>query len=134
MKLRCRLFGHDWRPDRVHLFGVCRRCPAVKGEPHPFQISPGRSTTQRPGETPSQAMARLMEGFDLGPVAARLEVGKGVLPALRATIPAAAKEPRWTGPPSSALFGIPIVPCDDVPPGKWRLLDTNGHVMKSGTL
>lgn len=42
MKVRCRLFGHDWRPDQVHLFGVCRRCPAVKTEPHPFQISPDR--------------------------------------------------------------------------------------------
>lgn len=35
--IRCRLLGHHWRPDRVHLFGVCRRCRTAKQDPHPSQ-------------------------------------------------------------------------------------------------
>lgn len=134
MKLRCRLFGHDWRPDRVHLFGVCRRCPAVKDEPHLFQISPGRSTTRRPGEKPSAAMARLMDGVDLGPVPAQMEVGEGLLTILRAVTIPTAEGKLWAAPPLSRPFGVPVVLGDDLAPGAWRLRDTNGNVVKSGTL
>lgn len=83
----------------------------------------------------SEILDQLREFTDAlprGPVPARLEVGKGVLTVLCAAIPA--EEPRWTGPPPSALFGIPVVPSDDVPPGEWRLLDTDGAVIDSGTL
>lgn len=50
MSLRCRLFGHDWRPDSISLFGVCRRCGVPSDQPQPGQnamvvLSPGKLIT-----------------------------------------------------------------------------------------
>lgn len=33
----CRRSGHDWRPDRIYLFGVCRRCGVPSDKPQPGQ-------------------------------------------------------------------------------------------------
>lgn len=73
-----------------------------------------------------------MDRLPRGPVPARMETGLGVLEVLRAAAPAE-ERPAWI-PPLSAVVGLPIVPCDDMQPGEWRLIDTDGNVIGEGTL
>ncbi len=67
------------------------------------------------------------------PVASRLEVGAAVLDVLRATIPPAEPAP-WGPSPMARLTGVPIVQNDELGPAGWRLLDSAGEILKSGTL
>jgi hypothetical protein len=46
----------------------------------------------------------------------------------------AAERPPWDPPALSALFGVPIVPREDLEAGAWRVVDTDGHMIYSGTL
>lgn len=38
--IRCRVLGHDWRPDSIYLFGVCRRCGVPSDIAQPGQNDP----------------------------------------------------------------------------------------------
>lgn len=38
--IRCRILGHDWRPDKIYLFGVCRRCGTPSDTAQPGQNDP----------------------------------------------------------------------------------------------
>ena len=39
MRFLCCLLYHDYRPDRVYIFGVCRRCGHIAEHPQPQQHS-----------------------------------------------------------------------------------------------
>lgn len=38
--IRCRILGHDWPPDRIYLYGVCRRCGIPSDTAQPEQNDP----------------------------------------------------------------------------------------------
>ena len=77
----------------------------------------------------------LMERPQLG----RVEVGSDAYALLKARFLAETQpEFRPAGyipPPESAtMYGVPVVTPDGMDPRAWRLLDTDGHVLKEGTL
>lgn len=69
------------------------------------------------------------------PVPSRLEAGAAVLDVLRAGLglPSAGPAP-WGVSPAAALTALPMVQNDELGPAGWRLLDSEGAVITSGTL
>lgn len=64
------------------------------------------------------------------PVPGRLEVGTLLHQTLREAAGRADGATPWAPPP--ALFGVHIVPCEDIEPDAWRLLDTDGELISEG--
>lgn len=67
-----------------------------------------------------------------GPVPSRLEVGALVHQRLKELASPQSETPLWPSP--SAMYGITVVPREDLEPDAWRLLDTDGAEMQSGRL
>lgn len=76
-------------------------------------------------------LKRLADRMPSPPPTRRLEVGPGVLAALKASAPAPTP---WWSPAMAALTGIPVMEPEGMTPGAWRLLDSDGAVICEGTL
>lgn len=66
------------------------------------------------------------------PVPGRLEVGTLLHQTLREAAGRADGATPWAPPP--ALFGVQIVPREDLEPVAWRLLDTDGELIREGAV
>lgn len=79
---------------------------------------------------PGDLLADLIAARDtlFPPSPRRVEVGPGVADYLRRTAPAPAS------PAPADLWAIPIVETDGIPPGGWRIVETDGVVRTAGLI
>lgn len=62
--IRCRILGHDWRPDKTYLFGVCRRCGVPSETPQRGQADPLGDEIHASLEAVKQAVAAFGASLD----------------------------------------------------------------------
>lgn len=94
------------------------------------QIASSVQPSARPAVTVEQLLELARPDVDR-PQLGRVEVGALVHPLLKSAFPLGE---RLSPAPVSALYGVPVVTPDGMDPRAWRLLDTDGHVIKEGTL
>lgn len=68
------------------------------------------------------------------PQPGRVEVGAMVHEWLARTGSSPSSAPPWGLSPVAALYGVPVVPCDDIDPCAWRLLDRDDGILAEGVM